>query len=105
MGISYTIDQERHIGNQRVITLTATFDADYTSGGEALSPGDAGLDTIESVLFEEPVTEGGYVVSYRAGDGTIKAFNTGGAGSQLSEVADATDLSTESTTLEVWGRS
>lgn len=105
MGVSYTVDEERWVANQRLIILTAQFDTSYTAGGEALNPADAGLDDVENVLFEEPVTEGGYVAAYRDGNGTIKMYETGGAGATLTEVADATDLSTESATLQVWGRS
>lgn len=106
MGVTYTVDDSTWDGGtHRRVVLTAQFDASYTSGGETLAPDDAGLQSIDSVVIQEPVTENGYVASYRAGDGTIKMFTSGGGGSPLSEVADATDLSTESATVVVRGRS
>lgn len=105
MGITYTVDDHKWLGNQRVAVVTASFDASYTAGGEPLVADDVDMDGIGAVLFEEPVSEGGYVASYREGTGTIKMYTSGGGGSPLAEVAGATDLSTESVTLQVWGRS
>lgn len=105
MGITYTVNDHKWLGNQRVSIVEAQFDASYTAGGEALVADDVGMDDVENVLFEEPVSQGGYVAAYRDANGTIKMYETGGAGSTLTEVAGATDLSTESVTIQVWGRS
>lgn len=106
MGVTYTVNEDLWDGAiHRRIRLDAQFDTDYTNGGEPLAASDADLGTITHVYFEEPVTEGGYIATYRSEDGTIKVYETGGAGSTLSEVADATDLSSESCTLIVEGRS
>lgn len=105
MGVTYTVQEHKWLGNQRIAVVEAQFDASYTAGGEPLAANDVDFDDVQSVLFEEPVSEGGYVAAYRDADGTIKMYETGGAGATLSEVAGATDLSTESVTLQVWGRS
>lgn len=106
MGVTYTVDEDIWDGAiRRRARVEAAFDSSYTSGGEALAASDVGFGSINAVYFQEPVTEGGYIASYRAGDGTVKVYETGGAGATLTEVAGATDLSTESCTLIVEGRS
>jgi len=107
MGITYTIDQDIWDGGiRRRVRVNAAFDADYTAGGEPLDTDDIPLDSIESVYFEEAVTQSGYLATYRADDGTIVVYTgAGSAGSPLQEAADATDLSGETTTLLVEGRS
>ena len=104
MGVSYSVEERRlqgRIGRETV--LTASFDASYNAGGEALNASDAALDTLEEVAVRETVTEGGYVVGYDESAGTLKVYEGGGAGAPLSEVADATDLSTETVRLLVRG--
>ncbi|WP_323192411.1 hypothetical protein [Halostella sp. PRR32] len=104
MGVSYTIEERRlqgRIGRETV--LTASFDASYNAGGEALTASDAGLDEYGEVAVRETVTESGYVVGYDESAGVLKVYEGGGAGATLQEVAGGTDLSTETVRLLVRG--
>lgn len=104
MGVNYTVEERRLAGRiGRETALTAAFDASYTAGGEPLAASDAALDTLDEVAVRETVTEGGYVVGYDESAGTLKVYEGGGAGAPLSEVAGATDLSTETVRLTVRG--
>ena len=105
MGISYTQPRHGWSGNQRHVTLEAQFDASYTAGGEALNPDDAGLGTIESVAIESGASESGYVARWDDAAGTLMMFEENATAGPLAEVAGATDLSTESLRVSVWGRS
>lgn len=106
MGISYATQAETLIANQRVVTIEATFDGSYSSGGEALDPADAGLDSIAHVDMVEGCTAKGYVVRWDKANGTIQAFESSADGSPLDEVsAGKADLNNETIQLRVWGRS
>lgn len=105
MGISYTRDDHRWLSNQQEVTLTASFDASYTTGGEALNPDDAGLGRIENVDIESITTDSGYVVEWDDDAGTLVVREESDTGGGLTEVAAGTDLSTESIRLSVRGRS
>lgn len=106
MGIAYTQQDDRPVGNQRVVTLEATFDAAYSTGGEALSAADADLGTIEHVDIVEAVTAKGYVIRWDKATGTIQAFEASTDGTPLDEVAAGkADLENETIQLRVWGRS
>lgn len=104
MGVTYSVEDRRLAGRiGRETVLTAQFDTSYTAGGEALTASDADLGTLEDVFVRETVTESGYVVGYDESAATLKVYEGGGAGAPLSEVAGATDLSTETVRLLVRG--
>jgi len=106
MGISYSTGDHRWLGNQRVQTITATFDGSYTSGGETLAASDANLGSIEHVDVVEGTTAKGYVVRWDEANGTIQAFEAAADGNPLDEVAAGkADLNGETIKLRVWGRS
>lgn len=105
MGITYTREDHRWVGNQRVVTLEADFDASYNVGGEALNPGDAGLSQIENATLESGTTDSGYVVQWDDVNGALIVREESDTGGGLTEVADLTDLSAESVRITVRGRS
>jgi len=107
MGVTYTLKEDSWDGDtRRRLRVEAAFDSSYTAGGEPLGTEDVPLDSIKSVYFEEPVTENGYLASYRAEDNTITVYTgPGSAGAPLQEAADGADLSDETATLFVEGRS
>ena len=105
MGISYTQQSHGWSGNQRQVTLEAQFDASYTAGGEPLAAADAGLGSIEGVNVESGASESGYVARWDDAAGTLMMFEEDATAGPLAEVAGATDLSTESLRVTVWGRS
>lgn len=106
MGISYTQQDDRPVGNQRVVTLEATFDTDYSTGGEALAASDADLRKIEHVDVIEGTTAKGYVIRWDKANDTVQAFEAAADGSPLDEVAAGkNDLTDETIQLRVWGRS
>lgn len=102
---TFTTDDSGWVANQRVAVVTATFSSSYTSGGEALTAGDVGMDSIESVVVASGATASGYVPRYDGSAGTLQLFEESGAAGPLSEVAGATDVSSESVTLYIRGRS
>ncbi|MFD1515659.1 hypothetical protein [Halomarina rubra] len=106
MGISYTTDDAGYDGGiRREVHMTGTFDSSYTSGGEGLTAADAGLDHLDAVIVADGATESGYVPSYDATNGTVKLFEENATAGPLAEVAGSTDVSTETVTLVVRGRS
>lgn len=106
MGISWTRDEsDWDGGHQRRERLTGAFDNSYTNGGESLTPSDAGLDHIESVAVLSPATESGYVVRYDHDTDVVQLFEENASAGPLAEVADTTDVSTETVDIEVRGRS
>lgn len=106
MGISYSEEDHRWLGNQRVVTLEATFDTDYSTGGEDLTADDAGLDEIEHVDIVENTTAKGYVPRWDKANGKIEVFEAAADGNPLDEVAAGkNDLTDETIQLRVWGRS
>ena len=105
MGVTYTRDDHRWVGNQRVVTAEAAFDASYTAGGEALTAGDVDLGVIQNVDVQSNTTGSGYVVEWDDDAGTLVVREESDTGGGLTEVADATDLSGEEVTIRVWGRS
>lgn len=64
------------IGNKRTTTFELAFDASYPTGGEALTPGQVGLQVIESAVFEP---KGGYLFEWDYTNQKIKVFSGGGA--------------------------
>ena len=105
MGISYTKVREAPVANQRRVVLDAAFDTSYTAGGEALAADDARLGSVELVTVGSGASESGYVPRYDAESESLLMFEENGNAGPLAEVADATDLSTETVRLVVWGRS
>lgn len=106
MGISYSIGEHRWVSNQRVQTVTATFDGSYNAGGETLAAADADLGSIDHVDVIEGTTAKGYVVRWDKANGTIQAFEAAADGNPLDEVAAGkADLNNETVDLRVWGRS
>ncbi|GAA1280060.1 hypothetical protein GCM10009646_78800 [Streptomyces aureus] len=98
MGITYTRDDEKPVANQRVVTAEATFDGDYTAGGEPLEPADVGLGQIESVTVQTNVTTSGFVPSHDGGTLALYDNETGAE-------AAAAEADGDTVTLEVRGRS
>jgi len=101
MGVSLTQDDHRWAGNQRVVTATATFDNDYTNGGEAIAPTDVDLDTIESVSVDSGLTSGGNPVEYDSANGVLVVYDS--THSELADSSSAVDGQT--VTLTIRGRS
>ena len=63
-------------GNRRTSQCVLAFDSSYPTGGEALTPGQVGLQVIESASIEP---KGGYVFEYDYTNQKIKVFSGGGA--------------------------
>lgn len=101
MGVSLTQDDHRWVGNQRVVDATATFDASYTNGGEAISPPDVDLDAIESVSIDSGLTSGGNPVEYDPTSGVLVVYDN--THSELADGSSAVDGETVSLTIR--GRS
>lgn len=101
MGVSLTEDDHRWVGNQRVVTATATFDASYTNGGEAIAPTDVDLNTIESVSIDSGTTSGGNPVEYDRTSGVLVVYDS--THSELADGSAAVDGQT--VTLTIRGRS
>lgn len=101
MGVSLTADDHRWVGNQRVVTATATFDADYTNGGESIAPGDVDLNSIDSVSIDSGTTSGGSPVEYDAANGVLVVYDS--THSELAGGSSAADG--ETVTLTIRGRS
>lgn len=112
MGISYTVESsEWDGGTRREVHVEAEFDADYTGGGEPLTPGDANLERIlrgRVLGVPNPSsgwtthTESGYHVRYNREDGVLFVREEIDDGT-LAEIDDGTDLSGESVRVIVWG--
>ena len=93
-------------GVHRRVRATVTFSASYSAGGEAIAPGDFGLGSIHTVDVLSNMTNSGYSVRWDDAAGTLQVFDEGDtATAGMEEVAAATDLSGESITVDVVGRS
>jgi hypothetical protein len=102
MGYSASIVNERAVSNQRVVTADVTFDGSYTNGGETLTPGDFGLDHIESVTVASVLTDGsGLPVRYDPSGPSLLVYDA----SHTEQSAGAAAVDGETVRLEVWGRS
>ena len=103
---SFTVDDDGWDGDtHRRVLATATMSNSYTAGGEALTPGDVGLESIDSVTVLHGVTAGGYVPRYDPAADAILLYEASGSAGALAEVAGATDVSSETVKLEIRGRS
>lgn len=100
---TFTTDDEGVVANQRIAVVTATFSASYSSGGEALTGDDVGMDDIESVVVASGATTNGYVPRYNGS--ALQLYEENASAGPLAEVAGGTDVSTETVTLYVRGRS
>ena len=63
-------------GSKRTATFDVAFDASYPTGGEALTPGQVGLQVIESAVIEP---KGGYLFEWDHTAKKVKVFSGGGA--------------------------
>jgi hypothetical protein len=67
------IDNTRTVfGNKRVVVLTTLFDSSYPRGGESLTPGDLGMDSIDMMLISP---QDGYSFEYDYDNNLLKAYN------------------------------
>ena len=87
------------LGNQRRAIVDVTMSNSYTTGGEAVAAADLDLDDIEDAVVMEGATTGGYVPRYDTATDKLLLFDAG------TEVAAATDVSTETIRLDIRGRS
>lgn len=71
MGLSLSMVRETVFGNRRVKVVDVTFDASYPTNGEALTPANLGLQTIDLVLVSP---DGGYLFAYDYTNQKLKAF-------------------------------
>ena len=101
MGTSVTIDDHRWVGNQREVTADVTFDASYTSGGEAIAASDLNLGRIENVTIESGLTDGGLPVEWDDDTGALVVYD----GSHSEQAAGAAAVDGEVVRLRVKGRS
>lgn len=89
----------------RVNIIDVTFDSSYPTGGEALTPEDCGMQSIEAVLPQ--LGDTGYVVLYDRTNEKLLAYmgdNNNASDGPLIEVANTTDLSTLDVRILVIGR-
>lgn len=109
MGVTYAILASGQTKRgQRRVRLKATFDGDYTDGGEPLTPSDAGLDAFhqryDPVRLEQKRSDGAFVTSGHSpvewDSESETLVVTDGDGE---EVAGGTDLSGETIQLTVRG--
>lgn len=105
MALTITEVDHRWAGNQREVTADIDFDTSYPTGGESVTADDFGLGTIENLVIESGVSNGGYVARWDDVNENIQMFEAGADGTPLDEVADLTDLSAESIRVTVRGRS
>lgn len=87
------------MGDRKCALVEVTFDSSYPTGGEDLTPVDLLLQQIEVVTVGETEDTGDHDVVYDHTNEKLQAF----VGSTGSEVADATDLSSVSVRLAVFG--
>lgn len=107
MALTFTRDTYELAGNKRRVTGTVTFDSSYATGGEAFNVSDIGL----TYLYDLRVAPDGTnatstnVLSWNKSSSapTIKAFWSAAAGSSLSEITAATNLSTMTARYEAIG--
>ena len=88
-------------GSKRTATFDVAFDASYPTGGEALAPGQVGLQVIESAVIER---KGGYLFEWDYTNQKIKVFSGGGAditpaGSVAAPIFSGSALGTHSHTV------
>lgn len=62
-------------GNKRTAQFTLAFDSSYPTGGEALAPGQVGLQVVESAVIE---AKGGYLFEFDYTNNKVKVFSGGG---------------------------
>ena len=107
MALTVSIDHRTVEGNLRVIYATITFDTSYPTGGEALDPvTDLG---VTSLIRMEIAPAAGYVFEYDYTNNKVKVYGQEPTSATtgviaLSEVANATNLSTVSTKIKAYGR-
>lgn len=98
------LDVTQTAGGFREAFATVTFDSSYATNGLAFDPTTLfpGIQIVYQVTGT--VTNGGRIVQYDATNKKLKAFqNAAGAGA-FAEVPNATNLSTEITTVRVVGK-
>lgn len=102
MPLAFSLDPLQINGKRRQVTGTVTFDNSYVTGGEPFTARDFGLDLIEHVSVE---ARNGYVISWNssASAPTLLAHQQSAATGALTQVPNATDLSTLSVDIMVIG--
>jgi hypothetical protein len=89
------------VGNRRMVVGSGNLGT-YTTGGIAITPAQVGLGTIDYFDISQ---SGGYTFEYIPSSGKMKAYwDSGSAGAVLSEVTNATNLSSTVFQFEVTGR-
>lgn len=83
------------MGNKRVVVATITFDSSYPTGGEDLTPGIVGLNTVEAVM---PVVNGAEFAVYDYPTKKLKLFTADGT-----EATNASNQSTIVVTALIFG--
>jgi hypothetical protein len=95
------------IGNRRQTIATANFGTSYTTNGQAVTPAQFGLGTID---YMDMSTSGGYVGEYIPSTGKVKLYwqtnpgAAGGADVPLIEVDSTTDVHATVFTIVCTGR-
>lgn len=107
MALSVTVNRTNIIGNRREKIISITADSSWADGGESLTPGMCGLDTIDWVESAVAVEAGsgklGYVVGYDYVNAKLLAY-MGSAGTAAGLPQAATkDLSRHTLKVRVVG--
>lgn len=84
-------------GSRRTAQFRATFDADYPTGGYAVSAESIGLSRLDSVNVSG-ATSAGKLAFYDHATGKLQVFTAAGA-----EVANLADLTGESVDIQITG--
>jgi hypothetical protein len=100
--------RDESVGSQRMLTRHVTFDNSYATGGESLKPADVGLRQISNVIpvgaARKTDATSAVNVSYDHTNQKLVAYNSAAAGAAPTEVANATDLSTYTARVLVFGK-
>lgn len=96
MALTNVIDRKDKTINQRISQVTVTFDNSYTTNGKSFTASDAGMSQIDFILFSGG---SGYTFEWDSANNKIKVYSTA-----ATEVTNATDLSSVSVDLMVFGK-
>ena len=92
MGLTITNKRQISAGNMNMVLALVSFDSSYPTGGEALTPGNLGLASIEEIFIN---AKNGYIFEYDKANKKLKAFAPSGAASGVATipVTDVADTS------------
>lgn len=93
MSLAITVNDTTVFGDKRIVLASVDFDSSYPTGGEALTPANFSLDSIDLIV---PTHKLGYLVEYDKANSLLKAFYfdyDAGADGAAIQVANATNLS------------